>query len=124
MAEIAALRKHIINYAKTRETYVAYRKAGYSSKFYEAHREELSLHMAAKAAFDQLETSTIPKVKELNAEYAEILERKKKAYAEYRKIRPEMQNYQIALKVAEACVGEETEQEINQKEQERPSAQR
>ena len=124
MADIAALRKHIINYAKTRETYVAYRKAGYSSKFYEAHREELSLHMAAKAAFDQLETSTIPKVKELNAEYAEILERKKKAYAEYRKIRPEMQNYQIALKVAEACVGEETEQEINQKEQERPSAQR
>ena len=80
--------------------------------------------MAAKAAFDQLETSIIPKVKELNAEYAEILEEKKKAYAEYRKIRPEMQNYQIALKVAEACVDDETEQEINQKEQERPSAQR
>lgn len=124
MADIAALRKHIINYAKTRETYVAYRKAGYSSKFYEAHREELSLYMAAKAAFDQLETSTIPKVKDLNAEYAEILERKKKAYAEYRKIRPEMQNYQIALKVAEACVGDENEQEINQKEQEQPSVQR
>lgn len=80
--------------------------------------------MAAKAAFDQLETSTIPKVKELNAAYAEILEEKKKAYAEYRKIRPEMQNYQIALKVAEACVDDENEQEINQKEQERPSAQR
>ena len=63
-------------------------------------------------------------MKELNAEYAEILEEKKKAYAEYRKIRPEMQNYQIALKVAEACVDDETEQEINQKEQERPSAQR
>lgn len=124
MAEIAALRKHIINYAKTRETYVAYRKAGYSSKFYEAHREEMSLHMAAKAAFDQLETSPIPKVKELNTEYAEILERKKRAYAEYRKIRPEMQNYQIALKVAEACVDDETEQEINQKEQEQPSVQR
>lgn len=124
MAEIAALRKHIINYAKTRETYVAYRKAGYSSKFYEAHREEMSLHMAAKAAFDQLETSPISKVKELNTEYAEILERKKRAYAEYRKIRPEMQNYQIALKVAEACVDDETEQEINQKEPEQPSVQR
>ena len=30
MAEIAVLRTHIVNYAKTRETYVAYRKAGYS----------------------------------------------------------------------------------------------
>ena len=34
MAEIAVLRTHIVNYAKTRETYVAYRKAGYSRKFY------------------------------------------------------------------------------------------
>lgn len=30
MTEIAVLRTHIINYAKTREVYVAYRKAGYS----------------------------------------------------------------------------------------------
>ena len=30
MAEIAVLRTHIINYAKTREVYVAYRKAGYN----------------------------------------------------------------------------------------------
>ena len=29
MAEIAVLRTHIVNYAKTREVYVAYRKAGY-----------------------------------------------------------------------------------------------
>ena len=29
MAEIAVLRTHIVNYAKTRDTYVAYRKAGY-----------------------------------------------------------------------------------------------
>ena len=33
MAEIAVLRTHIVNYAKTREVYVAYRKAGYSKKF-------------------------------------------------------------------------------------------
>ena len=29
MAEIKVLQQHIINYAKTRDTYVAYRKAGY-----------------------------------------------------------------------------------------------
>lgn len=30
MAEISVLRTHIVNYVKTREIYVAYRKAGYS----------------------------------------------------------------------------------------------
>lgn len=123
LAEIAILRKHIVNYAKTRETYVAYRKAGYSRKFYEAHREALTLHKAAKEAFDQLEIKKIPKVKELNAEYAKVLESKKKTYAEYRKVRAEMQDYQIALKVAEACVGEEAEKEMLQKEQEQGQAQ-
>lgn len=123
LAEIAILRKHIVNYARTRETYIAYRKAGYSRKFYEAHREELTLHRAAKEAFDQLEIKKIPKVKELNAEYAKVLESKKKTYAEYRKVRAEMQDYQIALKVAEACVGEEAEKEMFQKEQEQGQVQ-
>lgn len=34
MAKIAILRTHIINYSKTREVYVAYRKAGYSKIFW------------------------------------------------------------------------------------------
>lgn len=33
LVEIAALKKNIINYAKTREVYVQYRKAGYSKAF-------------------------------------------------------------------------------------------
>ena len=53
LTEIAVLKTHIINYAKTREVYAAYRKAGYSKAFLEAHREEITLHKAAKAAFDE-----------------------------------------------------------------------
>ena len=52
LAEIASLKKHIINYSKTRATYEAYRKAGYSKNFFEAHREEITLHKAAKQAFN------------------------------------------------------------------------
>ena len=69
MAEIAVLRTHIINYAKTRDTYVAYRKAGYSKKFREEHEEEILLHQAAKNAFDDMGVKKLPKVKELQAEY-------------------------------------------------------
>ena len=84
------LRTHIINYAKTRDTYVAYRKAGYSKKFREEHEEEILLHQAAKNAFDDMGVKKLPKVKELQTEYAQLLEEKKKTYAEYRRSREEM----------------------------------
>ena len=35
MVEIVELKKHILNYSRTRETCVAYRKAGYSKKYFE-----------------------------------------------------------------------------------------
>ena len=96
LVEIATLKKHIVNYSKTRNPYEAYRKAGYSKKFFEEHREEITLHKAAKKAFDELGLARIPKVQELSAEYAEILTSKKKTYAEFRKVRDEAQELLIA----------------------------
>ena len=90
MAEIAVLRTHIINYAKTRETYVAYRKAGYSRKFYAEHEDEIRLHQAAKEAFNELNVKKLPTIKELQTEYAQLLADKKKAYGEYRQARAAM----------------------------------
>lgn len=90
MAEIAVLRTHIINYARTRDTYVAYRKAGYSRKFYAEHEDEIRLHQAAKEAFNELNVKKLPTVKALQAEYAALLADKKKAYGEYRQARSEM----------------------------------
>ena len=93
MAEISVLRQHIINYAKTRDTYVAYRKAGYSKKFLSEHEADILLHKAAKQAFEDLgygKEKKLPNVKTLQAEYAKLLEKKKKAYGEYRKAREEM----------------------------------
>lgn len=96
LAEIAVLKTHIINYSKTKEVYVAYRKSGYSKKFLEAHREEILLHKAAKEAFDKLEMKQLPKMKELSAEYSQILAEKRKLYEEYRAAKKEMMDYQIA----------------------------
>ena len=86
MAEIAVLRTHIINYAKTRDTYVAYRKAGYSKKFREEHEEEILLHQAAKNAFDDMGVKKLPKVKELQAEYSLSLENLTKEAEEQKNI--------------------------------------
>ena len=84
------LHTHIVNYAKTRETYVAYRKAGYSKKFREEHEADILLHQAAKNAFDDLGVKKPPTVKSLQAEYVQLLDEKKKAYGEYRRSREEM----------------------------------
>ena len=90
LTEIAVLKTHIINYAKTRPVYDAYRKSGYSKKFLEAHREKITLHKAAKAAFDEAGLQKLPKVKELDAEFAELLTKKKASYPDYRKARNEI----------------------------------
>ena len=90
LAEIAVLKTQIINYAKTRDIYVAYRKAGYSKKFLAGHESDILLHKAAKKAFDKLEVKKLPTVKSLQAQYAALLAEKKAAYAEYRKSRDEM----------------------------------
>ena len=95
MAEIAVLRTHIVNYAKTRDTYAAYRKAGYSPKFRSEHEADILLHQAAKQAFDQLNVKKLPKMKALQAEYAALLAEKKEAYAELRKARDEAQELLI-----------------------------
>ena len=107
LTEIAVLKTHIINYAKTREVYTAYRKAGYSKAFLEAHREEITLHKAAKAAFDEAGMQKLPKVKELDAEFAELLTKKKAAYPDYRKARNEMQELVRAQKNVERFFAEE-----------------
>ena len=107
MAEIAVLRTHIVNYARTRPVYDAYRKAGYSKRFLDTHREEITLHKAAKTAFDEAGLKKLPKAKDLSIEYAELLKKKKEAYPDYRKARDEMQELMKAQKNVEMFFAEE-----------------
>ena len=61
MAEIAVLRTHIVNYAKTREVYVAYRRAGYSKQFRAEHEADILLHQAAKRALTSWPSRSCPR---------------------------------------------------------------
>ena len=114
MAEIAVLKTHIINYAKTRPVYDAYRKAGYSKRFLETHREEITLHKAAKVAFDAAGLKKLPKAKDLSIEYSELLAAKKTAYPDYRKAREEMQELLRAQKNIELFFAEEKDTLTNE----------
>ena len=111
LAEIAVLKAHIINYAKTRPVYDAYRKTGYSKRFLETHRTEITLHKAAKAAFDESNLKMLPKVKELDAEYSKLLTEKKARYPDYRKAKEEIQELLRAQKNIELFFDEEKKPE-------------
>ncbi len=77
LAEINVLKTHIVNYSKTRDVYVAYRKSGYSKKFLEEHEADIIIHKAAKKAFDEMGVKKLPTVKSLQVEFADLLTAKK-----------------------------------------------
>ena len=121
MAENKIIKTSIINYSKTRDTYIAYRKSGYSKKFYEAHRDEITLHKAAKETFSKFSKGKIPKVKDLNEEFNRMLLEKKEAYSEYKKMKKEMRDYQITKQNVDTFYANEknirAEEELKKKKQ-------
>ena len=117
LAEIAILKTQIINYAKTRDTYVAYRKVGYSKKFLAEHESEILLHKAAKKAFDELNVKKLPTVRSLQTEYARLLSEKKKTYADYRQARDEMKELLTVKANVDRLMGYDEKQPEKEQEQ-------
>ncbi|MFT8889657.1 MAG: relaxase/mobilization nuclease domain-containing protein [Ethanoligenens sp.] len=97
MAEIAALRKHIINYSKTREVFKQYKASGYSAKFRAEHENELAAREAAKHAFDALHTEKLPTMAQLKQKYGSLLAEKREKYEESRRLKSEQYELQTAL---------------------------
>jgi len=95
LAEINVLKTHIVNYSKTRDVYVGYRKSGYSKKYLAEHEPDIIIHKAAKRAFDEMGVKKLPTVKSLQVEFSERLSEKKQAYAELKKVRDELRELAV-----------------------------
>lgn len=120
MAEKAQMKMHIINYAKTRDVYAAYKKSRDKESFRSRHKDELEKHEAAKAAFDALEGKAIPKVAELSREYEALLAEKKQCYEEYKAARQEMIDYRTAKHNVDVILG--MDEDTRKKQQNREQA--
>lgn len=112
--QLQALLEHMDNYHATRQIYVEYRKAGYSKKFFEEHRQEITLHKAAKKAFDELNLTKLPPRKSLYEEIHQLTVQKKKDYAEYRQVKKDMQEYLIAKQTVETILNIDKKKEQEQ----------
>lgn len=114
MIEVQALQKHIKNYHDTRQIYVEYRKSGYSKKFFEEHRQEITLHKAVKKAFDELQVSKLPSRQSLYEEFHRLAVQKKKDYTEYRQVRKEREELLIAKQTVETILNIDKKKEQEQ----------
>ena len=111
IVEVQTLLTHMDNYYDTRAIYVEYRKSGYSKKFFEEHRQEITIHKAAKKAFDELNLTKLPSRKSLYEEFQQLTVQKKKDYAEYRQVRKEKEELLIAKQTAETILNIEKKKE-------------
>ena len=105
MYEITELKKHIINYAKTKEIYIAYRESGYSGRFYDANTEDILLHQSAKQAFSLLSAKQIPAMKNLQLEYQECSSAKKSLSADYSSVKSIMKQSVIIKNNVDLIMG-------------------
>lgn len=97
---LGKLRKHMINFNKTRAVFEEYKKSRYSKKFFEAHREEITKCRAAKNAFNEY-GKKLPSIKELNNEIGSLLQEKKSLYKDYYIKRDDNKNLQEAKRNVE-----------------------
>lgn len=104
---------------KTREVYDGYRKSGYSWAYYAEHESEILLHKAAKKAFDEWNLRKLLSVKNLNAEYMDLVKQKKALYVEYSAVRSEMRELLIHKSNVERILGTDETAEKKQTEHER-----
>lgn len=86
--------KNISTYQKTKPVYDAYKKAKNKERFRAAHESDLILYEAAAKA---LRTANIgdklPNVATLQAEYVKLTEQKEALYADYRKLKKQVKEY-------------------------------
>ena len=110
MAEIGNLKMQIINYSKTRDVYVAYRKASYSKTFRTEHEADILLHKAAKKAFDDLGVKKLPTIKTLQSEYETLLAEKRNAFKGYAAAKKDMRELLTAKANVDRLLGKTKEQ--------------
>lgn len=67
--------------------------------------------MMSKNAFNQLGVKKLPTRKELSVEFNQLLAEKKQAYAKYRQVKKEMQEYQIAKRAMDIILNKDRQQE-------------
>ena len=98
LSKTSALMGAVVDYARTRPIFEAYKAARCSRKFLAEHEAELDTYRAARRTMNEILGGTkLPKMDELKRSRAELAERRKTLRVEYRAAQREMREI-IAVK--------------------------
>lgn len=89
MKEINQFRQAIRDYRRTKDIYAQYKASGWSPKFYNEHREEIEAHKKAQAAYSSV-NGKMPTLKELSAEYDDLVIAKETDNTILNELKPEL----------------------------------
>lgn len=114
--EVLELKTNIIYYARTIDIYKQYQKAKDKQNFKKEHNEDIIKHEKAKAFFEKNNQKKLPKVKELQQQYQNLLAKKQQLYQQYTIAKKEMLEYQTAKQNMNKLF--QTKQKSSEKDQE------
>lgn len=96
LSDMALLIKNVTTYQKTKPLYEAYRKARNKEKYRAEHERGIILHEAAAKALKAAQIGgKLPSVPALQAEYEKLQGQKESLYADYVKLKKQVQEYDI-----------------------------
>ena len=95
LSDMALLIKNVTTYQKTKPLYEAYRKARNKEKYRAEHERGIILHEAAAKALKAAGISKLPNLAALPAEYEKLQGQKESLYADYVKLKKQVQEYDI-----------------------------
>lgn len=91
------LKSATVQYARTRPVFEKYKAAKYSKKFLAEHEADIELYRAAQTDLKHLlDGAKLPKMDALKEEDRRLAKQKRKLYAEYQRIRQDMQEVNTA----------------------------
>ena len=90
------LRYHVAAYASTKSVAQQLKTANRPADFENQHRAELTQYRAAVAYFKANNITTLPSLKKLEAEYAQLASEKAKFYEQYKEAKTELLKLQAA----------------------------
>ncbi len=89
MNELISQRKVITDYRRTRDIYVQYHDSGWSKAFYNEHKEQIDIHIAAKHAYDSAH-GQMPKLADISAEFEKLKTQKQADRADLKNLNGEL----------------------------------
>lgn len=114
--EITLLKNNILTYVQSNDLYKEYKASKFSKQFYEKNKDNLDAYIDAKHYFDSINLDKkLPKIKDLNEEFQEVLKQKREAFNELLPLKREYRKHLIYQENIKTLLNYQQEPKVKQR---------